>query len=595
MKYILIIFTVLSFISKSQANSNCKDYESKKSFKNENEKFLTFLKTDWDQFMKLEPEWASDLGYKELAGVWSDDSLEGVAKSQNRVKCSQEILLKIKRNLLNPDNQVHFDLLKRKNQTYLDSIKFENHLMPLNQMSGVYSHIVDTLKDMPGQSAEDFENKLSRLRSANIKIQQHQLLLQEGLKKDLTPPKIVLRTVPSQIDGLLTKKVEDSPFYLGFKEVSTLSKVDADRIQLEAKRIISEVLNPELKKFHKFISETYLPSTRESLSVENLPMGKERYEHAIRYFTTTNLTAQEIHKLGLSEVDRILKEMNAVKTKAGYKKDLKSFNEFLAKESKFYFKKAEELVSEYRSLTKKLDAELPKLFSTLPRLTYGVREMEAFMAKAAPAAYYYPGSLEAGRPGFFVVNSFNLKARPKWGMPALAIHEAVPGHHLQIAISQELPSMPEFRKHGGYTAFSEGWALYAEQLGEEMGFYKDPYAKYGQLTYEMWRAIRLVVDTGLHSQSWTREQAIEYFQKHSAMNLQDITAEVDRYIVWPGQALAYKLGQLKISELRRRASEKLQDKFDIRKFHEFILGRGALPLDVLETYFETWLQTQAKS
>lgn len=592
MSLLVLTFIAALFTSFANANVNCGNYESKKSFKNENEKFEQFLKTDWDQFMQLEPEWASDLGYKDLAGLWSDDSFEGIKKSKDRLSCSQATLLKIKRDKLNKENQVHFDLLNQSNKMNIDSFKFNGHLMPLSQMTSVYSRLVDTLKDMPSQNSKDFQNKLSRLKTANVKIKQHRALMEEGIKQGLTPPKIVLRTIPTQIDGLITKNIEDSPYYIGFKDISTLNKDEALKVQAEAKKIIAEVINPELKSFQKFITDTYLPKTRDTISIQELPNGKERYEHAIRYFTTTNLTAQKIHDIGRSEVARILKEMNEIKNKTGFKKDLSAFNKFLASESKFYYKKSNDLVQEYRDLTKRIDAELPKLFSVLPRLPYGVREMDAFMAKAAPAAYYYHGSIDAGRSGFFVINSHNLASRPKWGMAALAMHEAVPGHHLQIALSQELPAMPEFRKHGGYTAFIEGWALYAEQLGEELGFYKDPYSKYGQLTFEMWRALRLVIDTGIHSQGWTREQAIKYFQEHSAMSLQEITAEVDRYIVWPGQALAYKLGQLKISELRKKANEKLKNKFDIRKFHEFVLGQGALPLDVLETYFEDWLNKQ---
>jgi uncharacterized protein (DUF885 family) len=305
--------------------------------------------------------------------------------------------------------------------------------------------------------------------------------------------------------------------------------------------------------------------------------------------TTTNLSADEIHKLGLSEVARIREQMEKLIRSTGFRGSFKDFSYFLRTDSRFYFSKKEDLLKEYRDIAKRIDPELVKLFGVLPRLPYGVKPVPDYDEKSQTTAYYNGGSLESGRAGYFFANTYNLKTRPKWEMEALTAHEAMPGHHLQISLAQEKADLPEFRKNGGYTAYVEGWGLYSESLGEELGLYKDTYSKFGQLTYEIWRAIRLVVDTGIHSKGWTREQAIKYFMENSSKSEHDVTVEVDRYIVWPGQALAYKIGELKIKELRKMAQEQLGEKFDIRAFHDELLGGGSLPLNVLEENMKKWL------
>ncbi|MCM2282973.1 MAG: DUF885 domain-containing protein, partial [Bdellovibrionaceae bacterium] len=311
-----------------------------------------------------------------------------------------------------------------------------------------------------------------------------------------------------------------------------------------------------------------------------------------RTTTTTNLTPQEIHEIGLKEVARLHQEMEKVAKESGFKGSQAEFQKYLRTDKKFFHSTAADLIREYRDIAKRADAELPKLFGRLPRLPYGIVPVPAYSEKSQPTAYYNGGSLEAGRAGLFFANTYDLKSRPRWEMEALTLHEAVPGHHLQIALAQEMEKGPEFRKHAGYTAYSEGWGLYAESLGYEMGFYKDPYQRFGQLTYEMWRALRLVVDTGLHHLGWSRQQAIDYMQKYLAKADHDIVVEVDRYIVWAGQATAYKVGQLKIRELREKSQSALGDQFDVRKFHDVILGSGALPLDVLETKVDAYIAVE---
>ncbi len=323
--------------------------------------------------------------------------------------------------------------------------------------------------------------------------------------------------------------------------------------------------------------------------MSDLPDGKAWYAYNVRSQTTTSLTPEQIHQIGLAEVARIRKQMDELIASTGFKGSFEEFLTFLRTDPRFFYDKPEGLLAGYRDIAKRIDPELVKLFGRLPRLPYGVIPIPSYSEKTQTTAYYDGGSLAAGRPGYFYANTYDLKSRPKWEMEALTAHEAVPGHHLQVALAQELEGVPEWRKHDGYTAFAEGWGLYAESLGPEMGLYKDPYSKFGQLTYEMWRAIRLVVDTGMHAKGWTRQQAIDYFKANAGKAEHDIVVEVDRYIVWPGQALAYKIGELKIKELRAHATRELGPRFDVRAFHDQVLGNGALPLDVLEANIKAWV------
>jgi uncharacterized protein (DUF885 family) len=372
-----------------------------------------------------------------------------------------------------------------------------------------------------------------------------------------------------------------------------ISEADRTRLIEGAKQIYMSGILPALQKLHDYVTLTYLPACRESIAATALPNGAAAYAFHVRWQTTTNLTPQQIHEIGLAEVKRIRAEMDKVIASTGFRGSFHDFTEFLRTDPSFYYDKPDDLVNGYRIIAKKIDPELAHLFGELPRLPYGVCVIPEFKAPSQTTAYYQPGAPRAGRPGCYFVNTYNLHARPKWEMEALTLHEAVPGHHLQISLAQELENVPEFRKHVGYSAFVEGWALYSESLGEDAGLYKDPYSKFGQLSYEMWRAVRLVVDTGMHSMGWTRDQAIQFFKDNTGKTDQDITVEVDRYIVWPGQALAYKIGQLKIRELRTEAEKKLGAKFDVRKFHDAVLENGALPLNVLETRIKQWMNEQA--
>jgi uncharacterized protein (DUF885 family) len=370
---------------------------------------------------------------------------------------------------------------------------------------------------------------------------------------------------------------------------------EADRAALTARaaNAYRQSVTPAFKKLHDFVTAKYLPACRETIGADALPNGAAMYAYNVRWHTTTSRTPKEIHEIGLAEVKRIRAEMDAVMTASGFVGSYDEFKQFLRTSPQFFFKDAASLLTAYRDVAKRADPELAHMFGRLPQTPYGVKPVPDATAPSQTTAYYNPGSFVAGRPGIMFANTYKLDSRPRWEMEALTMHEAVPGHHIQISLAQERQGLPEFRKNSSYTAFVEGWALYAESLGGEMGFYADPYSKFGQLTYEMWRAVRLVVDTGLHSMGWTRDQAVDFFRANAAKADQDIIVEVDRYIVWPGQALGYKMGQLKIRELRTSAERQLGSRFDVRQFHDVVLGEGAVPLDLLERQVGAWAAAKA--
>jgi len=389
------------------------------------------------------------------------------------------------------------------------------------------------------------------------------------------------------------KQITDNPLKSALMRPFTripksFSDEDKERILKRGIEAYEKYAKPSYELLHTFLKDDYVPNCRETIGRSALPDGKAWYAYMVRPITTTDLTPQQIHEIGLSEVKRIRGEMEKIKKQTGFEGDLQEFFEFLRTDKQFFYDTPAQLLAGYRDICKRADPELIRLFRKLPRQPYGIKPVPSYSEQSVTTAYYQPGSINAGRPGYFFANTYALETRPKWEMEALSLHEAVPGHHFQIAIADELEGLPEFRKNDRYTAYVEGWGLYAESLGEEMGFYQDPYSKMGQLTYEMWRAIRLVLDTGMHALGWSRQQSIDYFKANAGKSEHDIIVEVDRYIVWPGQALAYKIGELKIKELRANAEKELGDKFDIRDFHDELLGAGALPLNILETRMKNW-------
>jgi len=547
------------------------------------------LKLDWEHTMQESPEFATAVGYPGQNARWSDQSLEAIARRHRELQAPLKVLKSIDRQTLDPSNQLNFDLFKKNLTTAIEGTSFKSEYAPMTQLNGVHQDTAETLEIAPHATIKDYEDIIARLNGLPVLIGQVMALLEKGLAMGVTPPRITLRDVPQQIENQMAEG-EKNALLKAFADFPTeIGEPERARLRREALTVLKDKVVPAFAELKEFFVKTYLPGTRETISMSELPDGKAWYEHNVRTSTTTSLTPGQIHDLGLAEVKRIRKEMDAVIEQTGFKGDFEEFSKFLRTDPRFYYTDSESLLRGYRDIAKRVDPELAKLFGKLPRLPYGVKPVPGYAEKSQTTAYYQEGSPQAGRPGWFYANTYALETRPKWEMEALTMHEAVPGHHLQIALAQEMEDAPEFRKHGEYTAFVEGWGLYSESLGTEMGFYKDPYLKFGRLTYEIWRAIRLVVDTGMHSMGWSRQQAIDYFMANASKTEHDVTVEVDRYIVWPGQALAYKIGELKLKELRAYATKELGEKFDVRQFHDQVLDNGALPLDILETRIKEWV------
>ena len=568
---------------------------------NRSDNFRLLLDEDWKYWMTQYPEAATLIGYPGQDARWTDYRREAIDARHAYLRKSVERVRAINRAELDPPNQLNYDLYLDLLQTAVQGLEFDNDAMPvrsviphnlampINQIEGIAQDIPRIIAFSPSATLADYENRIKRLEGIPALVDQTIALMRDGLARGLTPPKVTMRDVPAQIKAQIVGDPMTSPLLAAFATwPAGIAAPDRERLTQQAKAALTDRVKPAFTKLHDFLTSTYLPSCRETIAAAALPKGAAMYTYNVRWHTTTGLTPKEIHEIGLTEVQRLRTLMDQVMAEVKFTGGFEKFKQHLRTAPEFYFRDPAALVTAYRDIAKRADPQLAHLFGTLPRLPYGVERVPDAVAPSQTTAYYEPGSPAAGRPGNMYANTYKLDSRPKWEMEALTLHEAVPGHHLQIALAQELGDLPEFRKNTSYTAFVEGWALYCESLGEEMGFYKDPYSRFGQLTYEMWRAVRLVVDTGLHSMGWTRQQAIDYFAANAAKTAQDIGVEVDRYIVWPGQALAYKIGQLKIRELRTRAAAHQGAKFDLRGFHDVVLGQGAVPLDVLEKRVQEW-------
>jgi len=547
------------------------------------EEFHKILSAEWERGLLENPEWATRLGDNRYNDRLNDVSYEAIKDRQKANRALYNRLKEINRIELSEPDQLNYDLYVQKLENNNFGYRYKTYFMPIDQMSGIQIGFAGIPDYVPLKTAKDYQNYLTRLELFSKKIDQTIDLMKRGIETGWVHPKIILKLVPDQIKAQYNRPVEESPLFRPFKEFpDSFSESRKDNFIADANTTIKQSVYPAYISLYTFIIETYLPACRETIAALDLPGGESYYDHRVKNYTTTDLTPKEIHQLGLDEIDRIRQEMELIVKEVEFKGTFNEFLDSLRTDSNFYYLDENDLLDGYRVICKKADAQLPGLFGHLPRLPYGVKRIPDYQAPASPTAYYYSGSEDAGRPGFFMANTYLINTRPKYEMEALSLHEAVPGHHLQIALAQELDNLPKFRRYSGYTAFVEGWGLYAEKLGEEMGFYKDPYSKFGQLTYEMWRACRLVVDTGIHALGWTRQQAIDLMVANTAKTENDIIVEIDRYIAWPGQALAYKIGELKILELRAKAEKQLGPSFNIRKFHDVVLGNGALPLDILE-------------
>jgi uncharacterized protein (DUF885 family) len=532
------------------------------------------------------------LGDRRWNDRWSDISLSAIVKRHDHDVETLAKLTKIERARLSTADQLNYDLFKKNYENEIDQFQYRWYLLPINQLEGVQTinRLADTLRF---ETLKDYEDWIARLRALPLRIEQTIALMRQGIKERIIPPKIVLQRVPSQIDHQLVGDPKASPLYKPFTRFSaTISEADQGRLAQAARDTIATAVVPAYRKLKDFIVKDYLPAASNQVGIWQFPRGEAMYAQAVRHHTTTNLSPQEIHELGLSEVRRIRAEMQAIIDQLGFKGSFAEFAKFLRSDPKFYFKSEAELLEAYRALSRRIDPLLVKVFRTLPRMPYGIEPVPANIAPDSPTGLYRGPAADGSRAGTITVNTFKPEIRPKYEMMALTLHEGVPGHHLQIAIAMEQKDIPNFRRYGGYTAFVEGWGLYAESLGDEMGLYDDPYSKFGQLMYEIWRASRLVVDTGIHYLRWDRQKAIDFMVENTVKQELELAAEIDRYIVWPGQALAYKIGQLQISALRAKAKQTLGGKFDIRDFHDELLKDGALPLDQLEAKMNAWIVKQ---
>jgi uncharacterized protein (DUF885 family) len=556
------------------------------------EEFADLLDDAWEWELRENPVRASQLGDRRYNERWEDMRFEAIEQREAEQKAFLERLLAIDVSALDEEDRLNYELFRRQLQNDIDAYRFRGWLMPVSHRGGV-QNLDSVAEALRFESVEDYEDWLARMGAVGTVIEQTMALQERGRRSGYMPPKILMQRVPDQVEAQLVEDPAESPFFAVFAEMpQRIPEADRERLRQAALDLIGKEILPAYREFDEYFEETYLPASRESIGASELPYGEEFYQFRVRYYTTTSMTPDEIHRLGLSEVKRIRTEMQAIIDQLEFDGDFGDFLAFLRTDPRFYYETPAALLEAYRATSKRIDPGLVKLFGKLPRVPYGVRPIPESIAPDTTTAYYSRPAADGSRPGYYYVNLYRPEVRPKYEIEVLTVHEAVPGHHLQIALAQELEGLPEFRRYSGFTAFTEGWGLYSESLGPTLGLYEDPYSKFGALTYEMWRAVRLVVDTGMHAKGWTRQQAIDFFMDNAAKTELDIVNEIDRYIGNPGQALAYKIGQLKILELRTEAEQALGDDFDIRAFHDHLLGAGALPLDVLESRMDRWLDEQ---
>jgi len=545
----------------------------------------------WDWCMADNPEDASYLGYPGLHGQWSNFSEEAYAQRQHFLSQFLTILDSIEITSLELDDrmshQIFYDTLRES----LSDIRFGSHYLAISQMDGAHLFVPLMIDMMPHQTVEQYDDILSRLKLIPKLFEQILALLEKGIELGITPPQIALLGTPQQILNQMTENPADSCLLKSFYECpSSIEPATQEHLLEEAQHIYQEIVKPSLIQLHRYLTEEYIPKCRTTIAFTELPNGVDWYAHLVKSSTTTSLTPQEIHNIGLKEVERIHNAMIEIIHSTPFEGTFEEFLNFIKTDPQFFYSSREELLEGYRTLTRHIESQLPSLFSEFPSLPFEVIPIPAYSEESQIAAYYCPGSIAYKRPGYFFINTSFPEERPKWEMEPLALHEAVPGHHMQISLAQELQHLPEFRKNANFTAYVEGWGLYAESLGTELGLYRDPYSIFGRLSYEMLRAIRLVVDTGMHAMGWSREQAINYFKQHVGMSDHEVITEVNRYLVMPGQALAYKIGELKIQEMRRLAAEQLGSAFDIRDFHHIWLKHGTVPLNIAEEQIEEWIR-----
>ncbi|MGI9077320.1 MAG: DUF885 domain-containing protein [Gemmatimonadaceae bacterium] len=535
------------------------------------------------------------------AGIEIHDSRLPSARTEDEVRRARMRrsylgrLKTIPRARLGARDRVSYDMFDRMLKDRVSEFDFGSYRIPILADAGFHIEFAQLASRVPLATTRDYENYIARLRAFPEFTRQNIGIMREGMEAGFTIPKVTMQgydvTIATHIVDDLTKSV----FYKPFESFpTTVPERDRERLRGEGKRAIAEGAIAGYRAFLEFMTSEYVPRARATLGASDLPNGRAYYDFLVRSHTTLDITPRQVHDIGLAEVRRIRAEMDTVMRATGFTGDFAAFLSFLRSDPRFYAKTGEELLKEASWIAKRMDGQLPLFFRMLPRLPYGVEAVPAHLAPKYTAGRYISAPEGSTRPGYYWVNTYALESRPLYALEALTLHEAVPGHHLQFALSRELKGLPEFRRFAGISAYSEGWGLYSERLGLEAGFYKDPYRNFGRLTYEMWRACRLVVDTGLHSMGWTRNQAMEFLASNTALSLHEVKTETDRYISWPGQALAYKMGEIKIRELRGKAEAQLEDRFDVREFHDVVLRNGVVPLTVLEGEVNAWLTSKRR-
>ena len=567
-------------------------FASSASFADATSDFTTLLDEHWEWRMATSPVMASMLGDRRYNDQWPDNSLDAIEQRHVEVRDFLRRVYALDRNALSADDQLNYELFRRQLQDDIDEHQFKSHLMPFSHRGGI-QNLDNITNQLRLNTVKDYDDWLIRLGKVDDQIETAISMAESGRKSGYMPPEILMQRVPDQLALQVVEFANESPFFRVFENMpESISASERERLRAAASETIEKDLLPAYRKLDKYFNTRYLPATRDSVGLSALPNGSAWYEHLTRSFTTTRMTPDDIHRLGLEEVKRIRGEMQEIIDQVEFEGSFQDFLVFLRTDPQFYYDNPEDLYEAYLATCKRIDPELVNLFGVLPRMPYGVKPIPESIAPDTTTAYYSRPAADGSRAGIYWVNLYRPEVRPKYEIEVLSVHEAMPGHHLQIALQQELGNIPNFRRFLGFTAFVEGWGLYSERLGYDLGLYKDPYSRFGQLTYDMWRAVRLVVDTGLHYKGWTRQQAIDFFKENAAKAEHDIVNEIDRYIGNPGQALAYKIGQLKMLTLRERAERQLGENFDIRAFHDELLGAGALPLDLLEQRMDAWLAKQ---
>ena len=562
------------------------------SVENRRQQLLSLFNDEWEYRLRTSPEFATVLGDRRYNDRLSDNSPEFFRADVEQTRAFLARVEAIDPAGFSQQDTVSRELMIRALRQEIESAQFKPWEMPVNQMGGPHLEMPELIVLTPFDTVADYENYLARLHKIPHMFDQIIANMRQGMKDSLMPPRFLLEKVAAETEDIAGKTDDASPFAKPLREFpASVPAPDQKRLREAVLAAIADEVVPAYQRFANFVRNEYAPHGRTEPGIWSLPDGEARYRFAIRRITTTDLTPEQIHQLGLKQVDEIQAEMLAVAHQLGFK-DLASLSEHIKNDRRFYATSGRQLLDLYTNYVRDMEPELPKLFDHLPKSKLTVIPMEASRSKNAVPADYSEGAADGSRPGHINVNEWDPEHRLVLNVEAIAYHEGIPGHHLQLSLAQEMQDLPAFRRHAGYTAFVEGWALYAERLGKEVGRYQDPYSNYGRLENEMWRAIRLVIDTGVHEKHWTREQMVDYFHRYTAMDEPNVQSEVDRYIAWPGQALAYKLGQLEILKLREEAKKKLGDKFDLRAFHDAVLANGALPLDVLDSEVTSWIESQ---